>query len=155
MDQPPYTSADFHTDVQRQLVNAAVAAFAETKLEWAQVAPFLSAARSLCRDDLRLNGRLAIHGEEYDESALVPAEEAYLSLSVRDRDDATEWLSQTYWLSDIVLSDEDPARVTAAITAIERSLDKLRAWLTERATAGAVETQAAGETEAPPAVLSS
>lgn len=142
-DQPPYNSADFHDDVQRQLVKAAIATLAETKLEWGEVAPFLAAGRALCRDDVRLNARLAIHGLEYEGAALVPAEEAYLSMSVRDREDGTEWLSQIWWLSDIALAEQDPDRVRTAIAAIERSIDKLREWLSEQG-------EGAGETDLPP-----
>lgn len=132
MDQPPYTSADFHNDVHKQLVNTAVAALADNKLPWAQVAPFLDAGRAVCRDDVRLNGRVALHGMAYDGADLVAADEAYVSISVRDRDDGVEWLSQTYWLSDIALADRDPDRVRAAIAAIERSAARLRDWLAGR-----------------------
>lgn len=133
MDEPPpYTSSQFHDAIQNQLVNAAIAALAESKLDWSQVAPFLDAGRAMCRDDVRLNGRLAIHGEEYDGPNLVEAEEAYLSLSVRDREDGIEWLSQSWWVSDVALSGEDPDQVRVAIAAMERSIAKLRQWLAER-----------------------
>jgi hypothetical protein len=141
-EQPPYTSSNFHDDVQRQLVKATIATLAETKLDWGEVAPFLEAGRAMCREDLR-NARLTLHGLEYDGAALVPAEEAYLSLSVRDREDGTEWLSQTWWLSDIALSDQDPDRVRTALAAIERSADKLREWLSQQG-------EGAGEAETPP-----
>lgn len=131
MNLPPYTTADFLQDAQRQLVNTAIAALSDSKLSWSQVAPFLDTARAVCRDDLRLNGLVAVHGLEYQGGDLVPADEAYLSVSARDREDQVEWLSQTYWLSDLVLADQDPARVRDAVAAIERTLDKLRGWLAE------------------------
>lgn len=134
MDQPPYTNSDFQEDVQRQLVNTAIAALSDSKLAWSQVAPFLDAARALCRDDVRLNGQLTIHGLEFSGADLAPTEEAYVSISVRDREDQLEWLSQTYWLSDLALADQDPERVRAAAAAIERSLDKLRQWLADHET---------------------
>jgi hypothetical protein len=140
--EPPYTSAEFHNQVHKQIVATAVAALEETKLPWAQVAPFLEAGRSMCRDDLRLNGRFALHGLEQQGEELAEAEEAYLSISVRDREDGTEWLSQSYWLSDIVLTDQDPERVRSAIAGIERSLTRLRQWLTERETAIAAQPPA-------------
>lgn len=136
-DQPPYTSAEFHDAVQQQLVNSAVAAIAETKLEWSQVAPFLDAGRAMCRDDVRLNSRLAVLGREYDGPELVEAEEAYLSMSVRDREDGIEWLSQSWWLSDIILADENDDNVRSAVAAMERSIVKLREWLAEREAAAA------------------
>jgi hypothetical protein len=89
----------------------------------------LDAARAVCRDDLRLGGGLALHGLEYAGGELAPAEEAYLSVTARDRDTHVEWLSQTYWLSDLALADRDPERVRSAIAAMERSLAKLNAWL--------------------------
>jgi hypothetical protein len=145
-DQPPYTSSQFHDAVQQQLVNAAIAALAETKLDWAQVAPFLDAGRAICRDDVRLNGRLAIQGQEYDGPDLVDAEEAYLALSVRDREDGIEWLSQSWWLSDIALAADDPHQVRTAIAAMERSIAKLRDWLAAREAQGEQDAQAAEET---------
>lgn len=128
-DQPPYTSEDFHDDVQKQFINSALATLADTKLEWSQVVAFLSAGRALCRDDVRLNGRLAVHALEYDGADLVEAEEAYLSLSVRDREDGIEWLQHSWWLSDTVLASGDRARVEGVVAALERSIGKLREWL--------------------------
>jgi hypothetical protein len=65
----------------------------------------------------------------YQGDELAPAEEAYVSITVRDRDTQVEWFSDTYWLSDLALADQDPDRVRSAIAAIERSLAKLHAWL--------------------------
>jgi hypothetical protein len=149
MDQPPYTSTHFQEEVHRLLVSTASAALADSRLSHAQVAPFLEAGRALCRDDLRLNGRLALHGVEHDGTQLVETDEAYLSISVRGREDGTEWLSQTYWLSDLALADQDPERVRAAVAALERSIARLREWLAAREDP---EAQAAGGTlEVPPA----
>ena len=89
---PPYTSSNFHDDVQHHLVTAAVEALSQTKLEWHQVAPLLKAARAMCGDDIRA-ARVALHGLEYEGAELVPADEAYLSMNVRDREDGSEWLS--------------------------------------------------------------
>jgi len=137
MDEPSYTHAQFLNDAQKQLVNTAIAALSERPLQWAQVAPFLEAARAICRDDLRLNGNFAIHGLEYEGHELVPAEEAYLAISVRDREDQMEWLAQTFWLSDLALADRDPDRVRSAIAAIERTLDKVKDWLAAEEAAAA------------------
>lgn len=131
MDQPPYTSAEFHEDARKQLVDAAISAMSSAQLSWTQLAPLLDAARALCRDDLRLGGGLALHGLEYAGAELAPAAEAYLSVTARDRDTHVEWLSQTYWLSDLALADRDPERVRSAVAAMERSLAKLNAWLEE------------------------
>lgn len=144
MDQPPYTSADFQEDAHKQVAAAAAAAVSATHLSWAHVAPLLDAARALCRDDMRFGGGLALHGLEYAGAELAPAEEAYLSVTARDRDTNVEWLSQTYWLSALALADRDPERVRSAIAAMERSIAKLRAWLEEN-------DQAAGANDLPPA----
>lgn len=129
MEPPPYNHLRFIDDAQKQLVEIMLAALAEPRLEWAQVAPIMEAARALCRDDLRHASTLAVHGTEYQDGELVPAEEAYLAVSVRDRQDHVEWFEQTYWLSDIALADQDLDRVRSAVTAIERSLDKVKNWL--------------------------
>jgi hypothetical protein len=148
MDEQPYTSADFQDDVHRQLVAATLATLSDNKLSPSQVAPFLDAARALCRDDVRLNGRLAVHGVEFQGADLVDADEAYLSLSVRDRDEGAEWLSQTYWLSDLALADQDLGRVRGTIAALERSIARLKDWLEAREPEAA---EGAGEAEpAPP-----
>lgn len=137
-DSQAYTSAEFHNAVQKQLIGTAIATLSEIKLAWAQVAPFLDAGRAICRDDVRLNGQLAMHAQEYAADHLVEAEEAYLSLSVRDREDGLEWLSQSWWLSDVILSDDNPDRVRAALAAMERSAAKVREWLAEQEAARAV-----------------
>ena len=134
---PPYTSAEFHDAVQKQLASIVTAALADSKLEWGQVAPFLDAARAICRDDMLLNGRFVLHGLEESDAGLTPADEAFLTVSVRDREDGTEWLSQSYWLSDIVLSDPDPDHVRSALAGIERTAARLKAWLEEREKDGA------------------
>ena len=150
MDHPPYTSAEFHADVHKQLVHAATTALYDSKLEWTQIAPFLEAARAICRDDFRLNGRLALHGVEYRGEELVDADEAYLSISIRDREDSVEWLSETYWLSDIALADQDPARVRSAVVAMERTLVKLRKWLDAQEAETPATTTDAKDAEADP-----
>jgi len=149
MDQPPYTAEDFQRDVHKQLVNSAIAALSDRELTRAQAAPFLEAARALCRDDLRLNGRAALHGLEYRGSELAAAPEAYLSLSARDRTDGVEWLSQTYWLSDLALADQDPGRVRTVIDAIERTLVRLREWLAEQEGTAGEDASNMGEAPAP------
>ena len=62
----------------------------------------------------------------------VEAEEAFLGISVSDRDDGAEWLSETYWLSDVAIADEDPAKVRAIVRGLERSLAKINAWLADK-----------------------
>ena len=61
----------------------------------------------------------------------VDAEEAYLGIAVTDRDDGQDWLSETYWISDIALADRDPEEVRRVVAALERSIAKVNAWLAE------------------------
>lgn len=129
MEQPPYTIADFHHVVRKQLASAASAALADSKMRPSEFDAILYAARSLCRDEIEREGRLALHGLESDGAALVNAEEAYLSISAGDLKGDGEWLSLTYWLSDLALADRDPERVRAVVAAIEQSLRKIRTWL--------------------------
>jgi hypothetical protein len=130
--EPPYTIADFHHVLRKQLASAASAALAEAKMRPSEFDSILYAARSLCRDELERDGRLALHGLEQRDDTLVPAEEAYLSVAAGDPEGDGEWLSLTYWLSDLALADRDPERVRAVVTAIEASLSKVRAWLDEQ-----------------------
>ncbi len=133
MEPPPYTIADFHHVVRKQLASAASAALADSKMRESELDAILYSARALCRDDLERSGRLGLHGlDQAEDGALVPAEEAYLAVAAGDPEGDGEWLSLTYWLSDLALADRDPQRVRAAVAAIERSLAKLNAWLAEQ-----------------------
>ena len=102
----PLTTADFHAIAQKQILNAVFAVLAETKMDWALVAPFLEAAREVCLGDFEETGRVRLHTMRAEGEAWVEAEEAFLGISVSDRDDGEEWLSETYWLSDIAIADE-------------------------------------------------
>jgi hypothetical protein len=126
-----YTAAEFHNVVQKNILNATYETLVETKLHWGLVEPFLDAAREICRGDFRRTGRVEVHGIAAEGEEWVEAEEAYLSLSIADQDDGREWLSQTWWLSDLVLAAGDPQRVREAARALERSVAKLNAWLEE------------------------
>ena len=128
----PLTSADFHTIAQKQILNAVFAVLADTKMDWALVAPFLEAARELCLGDFEETGRVRLHVLRADGGAWVEAEEAFLGISVSDRDDGTEWLSETYWISDIALADEDPEQVRRLARGLERSLAKINLWLADK-----------------------
>lgn len=135
----PFTSADFHNVVQKHVVNAVYEALVDQKLEWAQVAPFLESARDICRSDFQESAELRIHAVRADADDWVEAEEAYLGISVVDRDDGHEWLSESYWLSELVLAEDDPEQVRAIVRALERSLAKINAWLAEKEAGGAAE----------------
>ena len=124
-----FTSADFHNVVQKQLLAVVFDTLAQSKLDWHQVAPFLEAARQLCRSEIEENGRARIHAVRAEGTDWIEAEEAYVEISVADRDDGKEWLSETWWLSDMVVAGNDREQVIQIIAALERSLTKIRQWL--------------------------
>ncbi len=127
---PPFGSADFHSIVQKQIGLAAQEAIGNAKLDWKTIAPFLEAAREMCRADIHEGAGLRLHAEQEEGE---DAEEAFLDLSLADRDDGMEWLSESWWISDLAIAEEDPARVEAIARALERSVARIDAWLAERA----------------------
>jgi len=131
-DEGPLNSGDFHNIAQKQILNAVFAVLADTKMDWALVAPFLEAARELCLGDFEETGRVRLHTLRAEGNGWAEAEEAFLGISVSDRDDGKEWLSETYWLSDIATADEDPAQVRAVVRALERSIAKINLWLVDK-----------------------
>lgn len=135
-DASGYTTAEFHNVVQKQIVNATYETLVETKLHWELVEPFLHAARDVCRGDFRRTGRVEVHGVVAEGESWADAEEAYLSLSIADQDDGREWLSETWWLSDLVIAGGDPKQVREAARALERSVARLDAWLAEQGADG-------------------
>lgn len=128
-DLPPIGSSEFHDIAQKQILNAVFTALADNKMEWASIAPFLEAAREVCAGDFAANARVRLHTTRAEGESWVEAEEAFLGISVADRDEGQEWLSETYWLSDIATADGSRAQVTAIIAALERTIAKLQAWL--------------------------
>ena len=131
-DDSPLTVGDFHQVAQKQILNAVFATLAESKMPWNVVEPFLEAGRAVCAGDFVTNARIRIHTQRAEGETWVEAEEAFLGISVSDRDSGEEWLAETYWLSDIALADADPAEVRRIARAIERSLAKVNAWLADK-----------------------
>ena len=132
VEDGPLTAGDFHTIAQKQILNAVFAVLAEAKMDWSLIAPFLEAAREICLGDFEETGRVRLHVLRAEGETWVEAEEAFLGISVSDREDGEEWLSETYWLSDIATADADPAQVRAIARGLERSLAKLNAWLADK-----------------------
>lgn len=128
VEDAPFTSADFHNVIQKQVMNAVQDMLAESKLTWDTAASFLETAREMCRADFA-EAAIRLHTVQERDGAWVEADEAYLGIAVPDRDTGAEWLSDTYWLSDLATQDEDPAEVRKVIAAVERSLAKMRDWL--------------------------
>jgi hypothetical protein len=138
------TSADFHGLAQKQIMNAIFATLAESKMEWNLVEPFLDAARAVCAGDFA-EAHVRLHTMRGEGEGWVEAEEAFLGISVADRDSGQEWLSETWWLSDIAIQDSSREEVEAAIAALERTIAKLREWLAT----GGVKTGGPGDPEPP------
>ena len=136
-DDAPLTAADFHNIAQKQILNAVFAVMAENKMEWALVAPFLEAARDVCVGDFQEGARIRLHTMRAEGETWVEAEEAFLGISVEDRDGGGEWLSETYWLSDIATADGDRKQVEAIVAALGRTIAKLNLWLESEKTGGA------------------
>ena len=134
LDKPPagpMTTSEYHQLAQKQIMNALFAALAESKMEWPTILPLLDAAREVCAGDFAENARVRLHTTRAEGDSWVEAEEAFLGISVADRDDGLEWLSETWWLSDIATADNDRAQVEAVVAGLERTIAKLRTWLNE------------------------
>ena len=84
-------------------------------------------------------GDIRIHTVRAEGDEWVEAEEAYLGISVADRDSGEEWLSATRWLSELAIAEDDPEQVRRIIMAIERSIRKMRDWIVEKEAGGAAE----------------
>ena len=136
MADSPFTSADFHNVVQKHILNAVYESLAAGKLDWDLIVPFLETAREICRSEFRETSRIRLHTLRAEGDGWVEADEAYLGIAVADRDDGQDWLSETYWVSDIARADGDPAEVRRVVAALERSIAKLNAWLAEQEKGG-------------------
>jgi hypothetical protein len=137
-DEPPeddgaaLTTGDFHIFAQKQIMNAVFAVLSETKMDWPLVAPFYETAREVCIGDIEENAQVRLHTLRQEGEAWVEADEAFLGISVTSRDDGEEWLSDTYWLSEIATVDGDPAQVREIVRALEKSIAKINAWLADK-----------------------
>jgi hypothetical protein len=140
-DDSPLTVGDFHTVAQKQILNAVFATLAESKMPWNLVEPFLETGRAVCVGDFVENARIRIHTQRAEGETWVEAEEAFLGISVSDREDGEEWLSETYWLSDLAIADGSRTEVEAVIAGLERTIMKLREWLANGGSGGSVETE--------------
>ena len=140
MAEDSFTSGDFHNVVHKQIVNAVYETLAETKLDWALIAPVLEAARAICRSEFEETARIGFHSVRAEGEEWVEAEEAFLGIAVADRDSGEEWLSQTYWVSDIVTAGADPEQVRRTVAALGRSLAKIEVWLAEQEKGGSGES---------------
>jgi len=135
----PYTSRHFHLVTHKLISNAVMETLGEAKLDWNLVAPFLESAREMAQGDFD-EGQIRIHTVRAEDDGWVEAEEAYLGISVADRDSGEEWLSETRWLSELAIAEDDPEQVRLIVAALERSIAKMRTWLAEKEAGGAAPT---------------
>src|SRR4051812_49834448 len=98
-DDSPLTVGDFHLVAQKQILNAVFATLAESKMSWNLIEPFLETGRAVCVGDFVENARIRIHTQRAERETWVEAEEAFLGISVSDREDGEEWLSEAHLLS--------------------------------------------------------
>ena len=131
MSSPSLTTADFHNLVHKQVANAAYESIIGSKLDWDVVAPFLDAARSVCRGEFEESARIRFHTLRAEGEDWVEAEEAFLGIAVRGEGEDQDWLSRTYWVSDIALADDDPENARRVVAALERSIARIRERLDE------------------------
>lgn len=127
----PYTSRHFHIVTHKLISNAVYETLADAKLDWELIAPFLESAREMAQGDFD-EAEIRLHTVRAEGDSWVEAEEAYLGISVADRDSGEEWLSETRWLSELATAEDDPQQVRKIIMALERSIGKMRAWLAEK-----------------------
>lgn len=132
-DDGPLTTADFHNVAQKQILNAVFAILSDTKMSWETVQPFLAAAKDVLLGDIEETAQVRLHTvQQDDKGGWVEAEEAYLGISVSDRDEGGEWLSDTWWLSELAIAEDDPEQVRAIVRGLEKTIAKLNIWLQEQ-----------------------
>ena len=132
-DDGPLTTGDFHNVAQKQILNAVFAILSDTKMSWELVEPFLAAARDVVLGDIEETAQVRLHTvQQDDKGGWVEADEAYLGISVSDRDNGEEWLSDTWWLSEIAIAEEDADQVRAIVRGLEKTIAKLNLWLHDK-----------------------
>ena len=134
----PYTSEHFHIVTHKLIKHAVTEIISDNKFDWDVIAPFLESAREISQADFD-EADIRIHTVRAEGDQWVEAEEAYLGISVADRDSGEEWLSETRWLSDLAIAEDDPAQVRRIVAALERSIQKMREWIAQKEAGGAAE----------------
>lgn len=132
----PYTSEDFHNVTHKLVAHAVDQTLRNSKLDWELVAPFLESAREMAHADFQ-EADVRIHtvrrdGQRDGVDVYVEADEAYIGFSVADRDSGEEWLTATFWLSELAIEEDRPEQVRRIIAAVERSVERMREWLAEK-----------------------
>jgi hypothetical protein len=127
-----YGSEQFHIVTHKLIKHAINELISDNKFDWEVIAPFLESAREMAYADFQ-EADVRIHTVRgHSDGVYVEAEEAYLGFSVADRDTGEEWLSATYWLSELATEENDPAQVRRIIAAVEKSLAKMREWVAQK-----------------------
>jgi len=134
----PYGSDQFHVVTHKLIINAVHETLADAKMDWDLIAPFLESAREMAQADFD-EAELRLHTVRAVGDQWMEAEEAYLGISVADRDSGEEWLSETRWLSELAIAEDDPEQVRRIIAALERSIGKMRDWLAQKEAGGGAE----------------
>lgn len=128
----PYDSQHFHIVTHKLIKHAINEMISDNKFDWEVIAPFLESAREMTYADFQ-EADVRIHTVRgHSNDVYVEAEEAYIGFSVADRDTGEEWLSATYWLSELATEEDDPVQVRRIIAAVEKSLAKMREWVAQK-----------------------
>jgi hypothetical protein len=127
----PYDSRHVHVVTHKLVINTVFEALSDAKLDWELIAPFLESAREMAQADFDA-AEFRLHTVRAEGDTWVEAEEAYLGISVADRDSGEEWLSETRWLSELAIAEDDPDQVRRIIAALERSIGKMREWIAQK-----------------------
>ena len=127
-----YGSEQFHIVTHKLIKHAINELISDNKFDWEVIAPFLESAREMTYADFQ-EADVRIHTVRgHLNDVYVEAEEAYIGFSVADRDTGEEWLSATYWLSELATEEDDPVQVRRIIAAVEKSLAKMREWVAQK-----------------------
>src|ERR1044072_6009287 len=90
-EEATLSAGAFHNIAQKQIMNAAFATLAESKMPWNLVAHFLEAAREVCAGDFAENGRVTLHTMRAEGETWVEAEEAFIGVAAADRETGEDW----------------------------------------------------------------
>ncbi|MGQ0560123.1 MAG: hypothetical protein ACT4OE_11185 [Sphingosinicella sp.] len=126
MADPPFTTGDFHTVAQKQLLNALYETLTRDKLDWKLIAPMVETARQLARSEFQHGARVRFHTLKAEGDDWVESEEAFLGIAVADPESGEDWLTETFWVSDIALAAGDAGEAEKIIAALERSIKRIR-----------------------------
>ena len=112
-------------------MNALYEQLGAEKMDWQLILPFLEAARLFCGSEFRETGSVRLHTLRAEGDDWVDAEEAFLGISVADREDGEHGCPRPSGFRHRARRPR-PEKVRRIVAALERSIAKLNAWLADR-----------------------